>query len=206
MVEIIAGELDTSHISGFEQTAKISNLTIHPDYDASTRENNICLLYLTEDFEINDNVRPIELQSTKPTSAVCITSGWGSFEVSKRVLHPIWNLLYSNTVLLTKVIIHKSCGEHFLWNRNWGGCTEKTNLTINGSFFLCFKRVCTKKLHNNIWLIFFRLKIGCRNIITHRKVPSINTLFKIRTPTLVGNFTTISELKFISFQLISSFH
>ena len=86
---MIAGELDTSQISGLEQTAKISNLTIHPDYDASTRENNICLLYLTEDFEINDNVRPIELQSTKPTSTVCITSGWGSLEVSTRVLHPI---------------------------------------------------------------------------------------------------------------------
>jgi len=85
-VEIIAGELDTSHISGFEQTAKISKLTIHPDYDADTsRENNICLLYLTEDFEINDNVKPIELQSTKPTSTVCITSGWGSFEPASTI-------------------------------------------------------------------------------------------------------------------------
>ena len=89
-LEIIAGELDTSDISGIEQTAKISNLTIHPDYDSTiSRENNICLLYLTEDFEINDKVKPIELQSTKPTSTVCITSGWGSFEVSTRVLHPI---------------------------------------------------------------------------------------------------------------------
>ena len=88
--EIIAGELDTSQISGFEQTSKISNFTVHPDYNATkSRENNICLLYLTEDFEINDDVRPIELQSTKPTSTVCITSGWGSFEVSTKVLHPI---------------------------------------------------------------------------------------------------------------------
>ena len=67
---------------------------MHPDYDSATKENNICLLFLTEDFEINDNVRSIELQSTKPTSTVCITSGWGSFEVSTRVLHPIENLSY----------------------------------------------------------------------------------------------------------------
>ena len=67
---------------------------MHPDYDSATKENNICLLFLTEDFEINDNVRSIELQSTKPTSTVCITSGWGSFEVSTRVLHPIKNLFY----------------------------------------------------------------------------------------------------------------
>ena len=87
--KIIAGDLDTSQVSGFEQKRGISKITIHPDWlgaDVSF-ENDVCLLTLDSPLELNDQVKSIELDDNNATYSLpdtaCKVSGWGTLTVRK---------------------------------------------------------------------------------------------------------------------------
>ena len=90
--KIIAGDLDTSRVSGYEQERGISKITIHPDWlgaDVSFK-NDVCLLTLDSPLELNDQVKRIELDDwtvdlnwTLPHNAICKVSGWGTLNVRK---------------------------------------------------------------------------------------------------------------------------
>ena len=80
--EIRAGELVISEQSGVEQSRKIKEMNIHPDYNTETtgQANDICLLYLESKLEINDQVKTISLNTDETaTGTECIVSGWGVF-------------------------------------------------------------------------------------------------------------------------------
>ena len=76
--KIIAGELDLSVSSGFEQIRKIQNYLIHPDFDPSSFNNDICLLTLDSALEWNKNAQRIALDEMEETSTQCLVSGWGA--------------------------------------------------------------------------------------------------------------------------------
>ena len=83
--KIIAGDLDTSQESGYEQKRGISNILIHPDWlgaDISFK-NDVCLLTLDSPLELNDQVKSIALDDTTqiPGQAMCKVSGWGTLSV-----------------------------------------------------------------------------------------------------------------------------
>ena len=74
---IVAGELDLTQISGFEQIRRIQNYVIHPDYDQF--DNDLCLLTLESPLQFNDQVYRIHLQTENTNeSANCIFSGFGA--------------------------------------------------------------------------------------------------------------------------------
>lgn len=80
--KIIAGELSIYDESSFEQTRRISDYIIHPDYNSNTVQNDICLLTLDSPLELNDQVKAISLDKNEPVSdTLCKVSGWGSLYV-----------------------------------------------------------------------------------------------------------------------------
>ena len=82
--KIIAGDLDTSQESGYEQKRGISNILIHPDWlgaDISFK-NDVCLLTLDSPLKLNDQVKSISLDENEPVpDTKCIVSGWGTLTV-----------------------------------------------------------------------------------------------------------------------------
>ena len=79
---IVAGELNLQVVSGIEQVRHIKNLTIHPDYNDATYQNDICLLTLDSPLEFNGNVSRIYLDEEDPVvDTKCQVSGWGSLVV-----------------------------------------------------------------------------------------------------------------------------
>ena len=82
--KIIAGELDTSRVSGYEQKRGISKITIHPNWlgaDVSF-ENDVCLLTLDSPLTLNEQVKSISLDESEPVpDTKCIVSGWGTLTV-----------------------------------------------------------------------------------------------------------------------------
>ena len=84
--EVIAGELNLSEDSGLEQRSKIKNYLIHPEYTSvPTATNDICLLYLEDEFDLSgDNVKSIPLADKDPEVGTdCYISGWGLLQVGK---------------------------------------------------------------------------------------------------------------------------
>ena len=75
--EITAGELSPTLNFGGQRSGIKSHLT-HPDYNAQTFENDVCLLYLESDFDFNDkNVAaiPLNKQSLPNSGKSCVVSG-----------------------------------------------------------------------------------------------------------------------------------
>ena len=84
--KIVAGELDITVDSGLEQTKRIINYLVHPDFNPKTLKNDICLLTLDSPFEWNKNVQRIPLNSQLDLTSQCLVSGWGSNKKSAEVL------------------------------------------------------------------------------------------------------------------------
>ena len=84
--KIVAGELDSLNTSGLEQVRMIKNLTIHPNYNASTSpvfQHDICLLTLDSPLKFDENVKRINFDLKDPVvDTVCQVSGWGGISVS----------------------------------------------------------------------------------------------------------------------------
>ena len=81
--KIVAGELDLSQPSGFEQIYQISNFKIHPEYqgEGNNFANDICLLFLDENLEFNENVTKITINTNETNTepgTLCSISGWGT--------------------------------------------------------------------------------------------------------------------------------
>ncbi|XP_052890194.1 chymotrypsin-1-like [Anopheles moucheti] len=52
---------------------------IHPSYNDTTNDNDIAIIEISSEFSGHENVAPITLQNTEPssTSAACNVTGWG---------------------------------------------------------------------------------------------------------------------------------
>ena len=82
--EIRGGELVLSETSGVEQTKKIRDYLIHPNYNTNHYDgvgsDDICLLFLESELEFNDQVKSISLNTDATTSGMeCVVSGWGIY-------------------------------------------------------------------------------------------------------------------------------
>lgn len=79
---IVAGSLKRTEDVLWQQTSTVGRTVIHPDYDGSTMDNDLSLLFLSDPFEFNNNVSSIALPSvgveTFPKSV--ILSGWGNIQ------------------------------------------------------------------------------------------------------------------------------
>ena len=82
--QIVAGELSIEEHSGYEQISKIESYVIHPGYDKTTIQNDVCLLYLKTPFDLSGTMaKPIELTEEDPQDGTtCDISGWGTLKVS----------------------------------------------------------------------------------------------------------------------------
>lgn len=77
---VVGGELDITITSGKEQKRSIKSYLSHPEYDEANISNDICLVFLSNDLELNDDVQKIELnkQETIREDTECVVSGWGT--------------------------------------------------------------------------------------------------------------------------------
>ena len=88
--KVIAGDLDTSLDSGYEQVRGISNIMTHPAWLGAdiSFANDLCLLTLDSPLELNDQVKSIALDEAEPVPDTnCIVSGWGTLSVRNLGLH-----------------------------------------------------------------------------------------------------------------------
>ncbi|NWT07416.1 KLK14 protein, partial [Mionectes macconnelli] len=64
--------------AGEERRAVVKRVP-HPDYDPSSKDNDIMLLKLLAPATLSDRVRPIPVASCLPRpGTACLTSGWGA--------------------------------------------------------------------------------------------------------------------------------
>ena len=81
-LKIVAGELDVMADSGLEQTKSTKSYMMHPEYNADTFTNDICLLTVDSGFTFNEQVKAIQLDMDGPTTdKKCQVSGWGTLTV-----------------------------------------------------------------------------------------------------------------------------
>ncbi|KAI9370023.1 trypsin-like cysteine/serine peptidase domain-containing protein [Aspergillus egyptiacus] len=60
-------------------TIPISAITVHPDYNAATVENDISILTLGEELSFDSSIQAIDLPSSAPTAGTTVTAtGWGA--------------------------------------------------------------------------------------------------------------------------------
>ncbi|XP_010139964.1 PREDICTED: kallikrein-13-like, partial [Buceros rhinoceros silvestris] len=60
----------------------------HPDYNTTTKDNDIMLLKLLTPVILTDRIRPIPVASCLPEpGTICLTSGWGA-TTSPEVTYP----------------------------------------------------------------------------------------------------------------------
>lgn len=65
----------------YSKEYKVKKIILHPYYDSNTMENDVAIMYLTEDVVTNPGVQPIELSdqpSVKDFNKDCVISGWGA--------------------------------------------------------------------------------------------------------------------------------
>ena len=57
--EIVAGELSPIKNANDGQRRKIKDILFHPEHNNTSQENDICLLFMDEDFDFDYKVRKI---------------------------------------------------------------------------------------------------------------------------------------------------
>lgn len=77
---VVAGQLKRSQNSGLEQSRKVARIEAHEDYSSwDSYKNDIAVLHLDSPFDLNDNVKAIELPSKEQqTTGSIVVSGWGN--------------------------------------------------------------------------------------------------------------------------------
>ena len=80
---VVAGEHDQAVPSGKEQISIIDKVIIHPDYTGAGENinfrHNICIIRLANPFQMNENVKKIELSDAEMKPGTnCTVSGWGA--------------------------------------------------------------------------------------------------------------------------------
>ena len=79
---IVAGILNELSESESKQSKIVKSHIMHPDYDKSTHQNDICLLTLDSPFTFDDHVDKIILDYKTPlVDNTCQVSGWADREV-----------------------------------------------------------------------------------------------------------------------------
>ena len=74
---IVAGTLSELIETDLQQAWKVDRYVMHPDYDNTTHQNDICLLILGWPLDFNENVDRIYLDNKKPlVDTTCQVSGW----------------------------------------------------------------------------------------------------------------------------------
>ena len=78
--KIRVGEWDLKQVDGYEQDVNIKAIYTHGNYNSSTNENDIALVYLHEPVQLNERVNPVCLANKGDAKAgtECVTFGWGS--------------------------------------------------------------------------------------------------------------------------------
>lgn len=137
--------LGSTKTAGFFGTVyDIKNLTIHPEYDKKSRENDIAIIELAEDIEYDDSKRAIKMVNdtfTVDTNQKVQTSGYG------RLCHKICQNSERLMEISLSVISSDECKE--AWP------TIITNRTI-----CAINRISSSKSINfHLALIFLKVKI-----------------------------------------------
>jgi len=100
-LRVVAGDHDLTSLSGDEQSALVEQMYLHPDYDASTSDNDIAVLKLKTSLNLNSKVAPIALATTDPSvGSEVVVSGWGTTSSggsSPPILRKVNVNVYSNT-------------------------------------------------------------------------------------------------------------
>ena len=75
-----AGEHDLIFADGYEQQIRVSDIFVHPNYDAETVDNDIAVLRLRTPLKMNRFVSPVCLPSSEdnmPVDSLGTILGWG---------------------------------------------------------------------------------------------------------------------------------
>ncbi|XP_065429936.1 trypsin-like isoform X1 [Chrysemys picta bellii] len=73
------GEYNLRQMDDSEQRRVAAKLIPHPNYNPTTKDNDIMLIKLVTPVQLNNNVHPIALaSSTAPPGSTCQVSGWGT--------------------------------------------------------------------------------------------------------------------------------
>jgi trypsin len=79
---VVAGEHDLTVTSGFEQNRSVKKVTMHPEYNTNTFENDVAVLQLSTPLDLTSaKVQPIALNGQGVETAAGTTayvSGWGT--------------------------------------------------------------------------------------------------------------------------------
>lgn len=82
-VQVVAGEYDRSQVDGTEQQRGVAQVVVHPNYDATTSDNDIALLQLTSPVVPGGSVGVIPLVASPANDGIvalgvlALVSGWG---------------------------------------------------------------------------------------------------------------------------------
>ncbi|XP_076295270.1 trypsin-3 [Lasioglossum baleicum] len=77
-VMVVAGEIQLDAQTSTGQRRGVEKIYVHSQFNATTLQNDIALLYLKVPFELTQEITPALLTITSPTpGTVCQVSGWG---------------------------------------------------------------------------------------------------------------------------------
>ncbi|XP_055613474.1 trypsin-1-like [Uranotaenia lowii] len=88
-IEVVAAEHDTSVTEGSEQRRMVESFTIHENYDEGVGPNDIAVIRVTEQFNLNDKVAPVQLpKALEEFEGEAMLSGWGSVSTTQFPSYP----------------------------------------------------------------------------------------------------------------------
>jgi len=89
---IVAGESDTSVVSGFEVYVQVLQTIPHPSYNNKSQDYDFCLLRLASTLTYSTKIRPACLPTDASAAAACkigsvaTVAGWGTLASGSNVL------------------------------------------------------------------------------------------------------------------------
>lgn len=77
-IAVVAGELQLSGRTSTGQTRGVEAIYVHPEFNSTTLQNDIALLYLTVPFKLTQEITPALLTVSPPEPGTkCQVAGWG---------------------------------------------------------------------------------------------------------------------------------
>jgi len=120
---VVVGEYDRDTNEGTEKTIQVSEVIANENYSPWDLTNDICLLYLEEPAEFNDNVGAIGLPESMqeyPEGTDCTVIGWGTTENG--------NLASVLQKVVVPVVSDKQCNAYY----NPNGMTVADSMICGG--------------------------------------------------------------------------